>query len=322
MLACVADWLGAAERETEEGMPGFDVYSYGVVSSSTLHVLAQRFPAPEGYAEIAETFTMTGGEATNASLVLATLGLRVRLDGNWIGDNAQGRALLQLLRARGLDVSRLRVKKGYGGVREVVFSDNQGRTIFGNYVALIGTTRQWNRPCKVDLARAQVANIDPYFVPDSVEAVRLAQAVGTPYVTVDCAHNHELTAGAAAVVISREFRAREYPKADVGELLMAYLGQSRGLVVFTDGGSDVLYGRPGQRARRLSPPRLAVVDTTGAGDAFRAGVCVGLLRGWEDEPTVRYAAALAALVCTRAPGVLNAPGETEVLALLGATAPA
>ena len=35
-------------------MNGFDVYAYGVIASSTLHILEHAFPVPEGYAEIAE----------------------------------------------------------------------------------------------------------------------------------------------------------------------------------------------------------------------------------------------------------------------------
>ena len=74
-------------------MSDFDVYAYGVVSSSTLHLISDPFPQPEGYAEITQTFIMTGGEAANSSIVLSRLGQRVFLDGNWIGDTPEGQAL-------------------------------------------------------------------------------------------------------------------------------------------------------------------------------------------------------------------------------------
>lgn len=44
-------------------MKEFDVYAYGVIASSELHLLSMAFPSPDGYAEIAETHIMTGGEA-------------------------------------------------------------------------------------------------------------------------------------------------------------------------------------------------------------------------------------------------------------------
>jgi sugar/nucleoside kinase (ribokinase family) len=68
-----------------------DVYSYGVVSSSTLCSIHGPFPSPEGYAEIDEVRYMTGGEAANSSIVLARLGVSVKLDGNWLGDDESGR---------------------------------------------------------------------------------------------------------------------------------------------------------------------------------------------------------------------------------------
>jgi sugar/nucleoside kinase (ribokinase family) len=74
-------------------MTSFDVYVYGVIASSTLHLLQHSFPSPDGYAEIVQTYSMTGGEALNSAIVLSRLGLRVQLDGNWLGDTTQGKHL-------------------------------------------------------------------------------------------------------------------------------------------------------------------------------------------------------------------------------------
>jgi sugar/nucleoside kinase (ribokinase family) len=38
----------------------------------------------------------------------------------------------------------------------------------------------------------------------------------------------------------------------------------------------------------------------------------GFLNGWEDSKAIDFATAVAAIVCTRTPGVLNAPGYEEV----------
>ena len=72
-------------------MSAHDVYSFGMVSSSTLYRISGAFPAAEGYAEIDAKSYMTGGEATNSSIVLSRLGARVRLDGNWLGEDEAGR---------------------------------------------------------------------------------------------------------------------------------------------------------------------------------------------------------------------------------------
>jgi fructokinase len=57
-------------------------------------------------------------------------------------------------------------------------------------------------------------------------------------------------------------------------------------------------------------PRSAgagVVDTVGAGDAFGAALCVGLLRGCSPDLIVENANRLAAYVCSRPGAVPKIP---------------
>jgi fructokinase len=86
-------------------------------------------------------------------------------------------------------------------------------------------------------------------------------------------------------------------------------------VVVTDGAAPVrwqLAEKSGQQAA-FQPP--AVVDTTGAGDAFTAG----LLHRWDAAPQdrLRFAAACGALVCGGAGGIDPQPTQAQVEALLG-----
>jgi sugar/nucleoside kinase (ribokinase family) len=300
-------------------MKEFDVYAYGVISSSTLHLLSQPFPAPDGYAEIAQSYAMTGGEALNSSIVLSRLGLgiSVLLDGNWIGDGADGRQLLDLISSYPIDIRRLRIKKGYAGVREVVISDEHTRTIFGNYINLLSGTRKWNVPRKMDIARARLVCVDPPFRAESALVGRYATELGIPFVSIDCPYEQELADAAEAVIISGEFRARQYPQTVLAELFSEYQQRASGLVVFTVGSEEILYGRRGAPVRRFKPFAVKVIDSAGAGDSFRAGLMVGLLQGWTDEEMIRYASAVAALVCASFPGVLHSPTHPEVLEFLG-----
>lgn len=297
-------------------MKTVDVYAYGVISSSTLHLLSHPFPLSDGYAEISQTFTMTGGEALNSSIVLSRLGLRVLLDGNWIGDTFDGRMLLEMIRKYNIDTSRLRVKKGYAGVREIVFSDMQSRTIFGNYIDLLATTRKWNIPRKADLARSRMVCVDPPFQAESALAGRYSTELGIPYIAIDCPYDQELSIRAAAVIVSGEFREREYQKAGLIDLFSEYQKVAKGLIVFTAGSEEILYGRKGEPIKRFKPYHIKVIDSAGAGDSFRAGVIYGMLKKWPDDEVIQYAAALAGLVCGRFPGVLNSPSEAEVMGFI------
>ena len=299
-------------------MKDLDVYAYGVIASSTLHLLSQPFPPPDGYAEIAQTHFMTGGEALNSAIVLSRLGLRVQLDGNWIGDTPEGEHLLATIRGYGIDARRLRVKKGLSGVREVVFSDQQSRTIFGNYIDLLFSTRKWNIPKKVDLASARIVCVDPPFGDESALVGKYAVELGIPFVSVDAGYHQALATDAAAVIVSGEFRSREYPMAEISELFHEYQARARGLAVLTAGDGAILYGRKGGPVRDFQPYRVKVIDSAGAGDSFRAGVVYGMLQQWPDDRIIQYASAVAAMVCQRFPGVLTSPTHSEVMQFMRA----
>lgn len=294
-------------------MKDFDVYAYGVIASSTLYLLCQSFPSPDGYAEIAQTHSMTGGEALNSAIVLSRLGLRVRLDGNWIGDTSAGEKLLSMIQNYKVDTTRLRIKKGFAGVEEVVFSDDQSRTIFGNYIDLLSSTRKWNIPRKVDIAKARIVCVDPPFREESTLVGTFAFELGIPFVSVDCAYDQVLSSQAAAVILSGEFRNREYPQVEISELFSEYQARAQGLVVFTTGNGTILYGRKDNPVNQFKPFPVKVVDSAGAGDSFRAGVAYGLLQNWNDEKIIQYASAVAGLVCESIPGVLNSPKPAEVI---------
>ncbi|WP_239490597.1 carbohydrate kinase family protein [Luteitalea sp. TBR-22] len=67
--------------------------------------------------------------------------------------------------------------------------------------------------------------------------------------------------------------------------------------------------------------KVHAVDTTGAGDVFRAGFIYGTLQGWRTEHVLRFANAAAGLSCTRPGAIGGVPALDEIEALLE-TAPA
>ena len=297
-------------------MSTFDVYAYGVVASSTLYCVQGAFPEPEGYAEIDDVHYMTGGEATNSSIVLSGLGARVKLDGNWLGATDAGRRTKSLLDSYNIDTSRLPLTPGYEGAGEVVFAAEDTRTIFGSYGQLL-ESGNWNRPQETDIVAAQVVCVDPFFGEASTRVAAIAAGAGVPAVTVDCLHDDALLGNVAAVIISQSYLQSRYPGEPLEDVFRQYQESTNGLVIFTLGNRPIWYGQTGQPAKHLEPYAVKAVDTSGAGDAFRAGVAYGFLRGWDHDRTVDFSAALAAIVCTRSPGVLNAPGLDEVIALMG-----
>ena len=309
-----------------------DVYLFGHVSTGIIVRIEGRFPQPDGYGEIVEILENHCGEATGSAIVLARLGASVVLEGNWIGDTPACRGTLAFLQSRGIDCSGLFVKPGYRGVNEITISDSESRTVFGNYIDLLQTTTQWEQPNVSRIEQAKVVCVDPSFGEATLAAARAARAAAAPLVTSDAAYDSELTALADVVAISGELMARDYPEAlqaeaARAELFEQYLEHCPGLVVFTAGSRPLWYARgradqsgPGRvplgERRQLSPIPVEIVDTAGAGDGFRAGLIYGTLQGWSDDETVRFASALASLVCITTPGCVNPPSLEQVRELM------
>lgn len=298
-------------------MSPHDVYAYGMVSSSTLYRIGGDFPAAEGYGEIEEDRYMTGGEAANSAIVLSRLGARVKLDGNWLGDDDGGRRTKKLLSDYQIDSTRLPLKSGYRGVQEVVFAAGNTRTIFGTYGHLL-EKGDWNEPIDEDVARARVVCLDPFFTRPASRVAEVAFNAKVPVVTVDCRDDEPLLQHVSALVIAESYLRENYAQRDLEDVFAAYQAATSGLVIFTFGSRPAWYARPGEIARQFEPFAIEPVDTTGGGDSFRAGIVYGFLQGWDDDTMIEFAAAVAAITCTRYPGVLNAPTAKEVSDFLGA----
>ena len=318
--------------EELEARPAPDIYLFGHVSTGIIVRIQGRFPQPDGYGEIVETLENHCGEATGSAVVLARLGASVALEGNWIGDTPACRGTLAFLESRGIDCSGLDVKPGYGGVNEITISDSETRTVFGNYIDLLYTTPHWEQPNVARIKQAKIACVDPLFGEATVAVAQAARDAAIPLVTSDAPYDSELAALADVVAISGELMTRDYPEAlqeeaAREELFELYLEHCPGLVIFTAGARPLWYARgragrpdpdrvqPGER-RQLSPVQVEIVDSAGAGDSFRAGLIYAVLQGWSDDESVRFASALASLVCTTAPGCVNPPTLQQVRELM------
>ncbi len=294
-----------------------EVYVYGMTVLSTIHKLRAGFPAPDGYQEIEQTYVMPGGEGANCALVLRHWGVSTRLDGCYLGTLTAG-PLQQYFTERQVDCSGLERAADFEGWRDLVFCDGASRTVFGWFVKnLFGGRRLWAPPSEAAIQAARCVALDPFFGAESEQAAELCRRLGVDYVTLDCHWETAVAQHARVLVCSREFLDREYPGADYGELLERYRAHCAGLVIFTFGSQALRYVSPGDATpRSVAPFTVPVVDTLGAGDTFRAGVVYGLLQGLAADALVRFAAASAAVCCTRFPSVLQPPELAEIEALL------
>jgi sugar/nucleoside kinase (ribokinase family) len=73
----------------------------------------------------------------------------------------------------------------------------------------------------------------------------------------------------------------------------------------------------GDRFYTAPAPQVIPVDTTGAGDVFRAGLIYGWLQGWPVPALLRFANAAAAISCTREGAIASVPSLADIDASLG-----
>jgi sugar/nucleoside kinase (ribokinase family) len=297
-------------------MAASEVYLFGQITLSTIHKLAGRFPEADGYGEIERSFLCPGGQVMNAAMVLSGLGLKTAIGGpNWGTETAE---VLDRYSARyGIDTGGIVRDPGYAGLRDIVFVDGTRRTVFGRFRALYSEKQhRWCEPDEAAIRAAGVVAIDPYFGSSSEAAAHFASEAGVPYVTIDCPHDGYLHRNAAATVVSGEYWRPNYAGQTAGDVIATYAEQAAGLTIFTAGSDQILCARRGKPVFAVEPYRVEAISTLGAGDTFRAGVVFGVLKGWGDEKVVRFAAALAAILCTRLPIADNVPTLAEVSSLM------
>ena len=280
-----------------------------------------------------------GGAPANVACGLARLGTPTAFAGR-LGQDAIGEAFSRLFAERGLQTAQLQ-KDGERPSRIVLVrrardGERQFQGFAGDEGA--GFADQALEPAALPQAQWLLIGTLPLAAPMSasalLSAVRQAQSQGTAIALDvnwrptfwDATADPEAGPSAAAklaiqplldqaalIKLARE-EALWFFNTDDPFVIQQALPQ-RPDVVVTDGAAPVrwqLGADSGQQAA-FQPP--SVVDTTGAGDAFTAG----LLHRWAAAPQerVRFAAACGALVCGGAGGIDPQPTEAQVEAFLG-----
>lgn len=303
-------------------MEKFDVYLYGMTLVTTMNLLSGDYPRADTYAEIKESYVLPGGETGSCAIVLASLGCSVRLDGNFQGCRTQGVLDNYLVRKYGIDMSGVFYDNTFDGVQDMVLIGSGTRTCFGTFGAYFDSEiKRWNRPDKKDIERSSVVGVDPFFMEQSEAVADYCRELGKKYVTIDCKPDTILHKYSEVNVVSNEFIRSNFPDRDLEDLFREYAENTAGLVIFTFGSREIMFGRKNQPIRRMKPFKVNVQSTLGAGDSFKAGAVYGVLKNMKDEEIVRFAAATAATVCSRFPLALNPPDLGTINRLINSGIP-
>jgi Sugar kinases, ribokinase family len=298
-------------------MQKFDIYLYGMTLVTTMNLLEGEYPEADTYGEIRESYVLPGGETGSCAIVLASLGCNVKLDGNFQGKKTMEILDHYLVKKYGIDMSGVFFDSTFDGVQDMVLIGTGTRTCFGTFGAYFDNEiKRWNEPSKQDVENCSIVGLDPFFAEQSEIVANHCHELGKKYVTIDCKYDTVIHKFSEVNVISNEFIRNNYPDRDVDELFKEYTENSEGLVIFTFGSREIMFGRRNQPINRIKPCKVKVQSTLGAGDSFKAGVIYGVYKNMKDEEIVRFAAATAAAVCSRFPLALNPPDLVTINQLM------
>jgi len=108
---------------------------------------------------------------------------------------------------------------------------------------------------------------------------------------------------------------QHFPDVDVRQHARKLQSISKGIVITTNGPHTV-HGLDAQgNGFTIQPPITAAIDATGAGDAFRAGLLYGLLRGFDLPRSLCWAVATGSLKVRNLGAATTLPDFKKIEAL-------
>ncbi len=264
------------------------------------------------------------GGASNFLLQASRLGLRTGIV-DCVGGDDHGRFFLEVLRAEGVDVSRVQVREGLPTAHCIVLVDAEGNHA---YIGFQGATSHLG-PEEVDpeyIRGAEALYISGYALAGSptreavLRGLRIASQAGIPTYfdpspipsrIPETAMRSVITESEIVLLNERELwlitGANDLKVAanrllELGPERIVLKRGPKGCVVCDRSGTEEVPGFP-----------VEVVDTTGAGDAFNASFLFGQLEGWSLRNSAVLANAVGAIMVTKMGAGTNVPRWEEII---------
>ena len=293
------------------------VYVVGSINTD-LVVRAPRFPAP-GETVAGEAFAVFGGgKGANQAIAASRMGARVAMVGAVGHDLFSAQRLAELVE-EGVDAAAIAHRRGiFGGIALIVVA-RSGE----NAITVVPGANETLTPEEVEAAlRHRVAvgdvvcvqlEIPLAVVRSALVVARETGATGVLNATPFSPEAQQLLGLADLLVVNRLEAYQLAGTTPAGiEVALANLhrGGASGVVV-TLGAEGALFSLPAGRFR-VRAPEVAVVDTTGAGDAFIGTLLALLTEGHDWEYIAERAVWAGALAAQREGAQPSLPRRAEV----------
>lgn len=296
-----------------------DLVSVGLNAIDTLIPLVH-FPARGSKTEYSESSILPGGQAATTVIACQTWGLSTRYVGK-LGDDSAATLHRREFERAGVDARLIAVPDAVSPQSLILVDDGGERTVLCRR-----DERLLLQPADLDRAwivSARVLHVDGFETAAATQAARWARNAGIPVVAdLDEIYSgvEDLIACVDHLIVSRDFPGRLTGERDLERALRVIRHQFGCAITAATLGADGVVAWDGERLHTRPAFRVAVTDTTGAGDIFHAGYIYGLVQDWPVERRLDFACAAAALNCTCV-GARGGIGSVEAIESLMATTP-
>jgi sulfofructose kinase len=280
----------------------------------------ERFPAPGSKTQASEFVMIGGGCAANAAVAIARLGGRARYAGPLGGpagvEMLSDHLVAELAREGVATGDIVRVDGAIVPVSVILVDAAGERMIVTRRDPLLNSARVVDpEALATDIAVLLVDNRYPDFVLPICQAARRR---GRPVVVdADLATSieHPLFAVATHVIFSAECLLGTTGMNELEPALHKAAGQTDAFIAVTNGPHDMLWMQA-MGIHQIQPFAIEAIDTVAAGDVFHGAFALALAEHQDERSAMQFAAATAALKCTRFGGIAGAPRRAEVDAFL------
>ena len=292
-------------------VPTVDLVGVGLNATDTLIAL-DHFPARGAKVEFQTVQVLPGGQTASAVVACQTWGLQTRYVGK-LGDDASAaihRAAFdragvetQILTAEHTSSAQSIILVDGLGERTVLLKRDERLTVHPSELR-----REW-------ISNARALHVDGFDTAAATLAATWARAANVP-VSADLDEIYpgveDLLPLVDHLIVSQEFPERLTGEASLQRALQIMCERYGSQITAATLGHNGVLAWDGHRFHYTAAYKVPVVDTTGAGDMFRAAYIYGLLQGWPLEQQMQFACAAAALNCT-APGARGGIGSLSAI---------
>ena len=268
----------------------------GLNATDTL-ISLPAYPERGSKLEYSNARVMPGGQVATTVVACQTWGLRTRYVGK-LGDDDASRLHAEAFAYAGVEAQLINVPGGVSPQSLILVDAGGERTVLcrrDDEMALLPRElrREW-------VVNARVLHVDGHDTAAATLAASWARAAGVQVVAdLDDTYQgiEELVANIDYLIASKDFSCRLMEETNLERALRRMQSRYGCRLSAATLGEEGVLAWDGKQLVHSAAFRVPVVDTTGAGDIFRAGFIYGLMRGWPLERQLDFSCAAAAMNC-------------------------